>query len=318
MNLKFLKQDSTDDLQSYIKIDGSRMVFATFAEYQENNHRSMLFPGEDENVKTWLEAEPVLAALSTDKPDQVFHFWNVGFQLVNQLPSDSNGRQGKLFIFLGAIVVNLASDKWGDDELTDCSLFDVLGDKTSTPISFVDRLEHTRASKIAYSARFRSHHGFIHTLANVFFPYAPDSFEDAEHIGVSYGKYRPLGTQPPFGEDGPAIPGTKLVDSVYQAVPKQGVYQVKPNESVDVGFDLVWPASVDYDKSGGERMTMPIEVVADSRMGYLPYRKKLTNNGEVSFTFSALGLKPGDFARVKIGVGFVSKIGEAVIEVVDA
>ncbi|MFP5300047.1 hypothetical protein R2R70_02375 [Cobetia sp. SIMBA_158] len=317
INAKFLQQQNPerDTLQHYLQITGTNAVYAVFDEYQEESHASLL-SNEIRDVATWDVMEPQIRDLRTDRPDQVFGPSDLGLQLIEGLPADDYGRGDKRFIFMGAIAINLASELWGEDELVDCSLFDILGDSKSAPIGFNNRLEHTRSNKIAYSARFRSHRDQTRTLVNVFFPYAPSSFEDACHIGISHGIHQPISNL--VNDAGEGIPGTKLVDSIYKLVPEQETYQVPENGTVTLTFSAVWPASFDYDKEGGELLLEPIDVVADTRAGYVPRRLKRTQEGTVSFEFMALGLTAGETVKFKVGAGYVTKLGSAVVEVISA
>lgn len=317
INTKFLQQQNPerDTLQHYLMVSGPRAVYAVLDEFREDEHASLL-SNEIRDVGNWETFEPQLRDLTTERPDQLYGPNDLGCQLVDGLPKDDFGRGEKRFIFMGAIAINLQSALWGEDELVDCSLFDILGDSKSAPIGFNNRLEHTRSNKITYSARFRSHRDQSRTLMNVFFPYAPSSFEDAAHIGVSHGIHRPICNL--AGDDGEGIPGTKLVDSIYQLIPDQATYQVPENGTVTLTFSAVWPASFDYNKEGGELLLEPISVVADTRAGYVPRRLKRTHQGKVSFEFMALGLKAGESVKFKVGVGYVSKLGEATVEVVSA
>lgn len=317
MKVKYLRHDMDDSLQRFLFVEGSRLVFATLTQYQPDMHDGRVQSGM-EAPRPWSEFEAWAKGLKTSLPDECIEPWMVNQQwaLINSLPADSNDRHKKTFLFCGALVVNIASSKWGHDEIVDCSLFDILMTPDLCPRAMVNRMERTAGSKITYSARYRSYAG-TYTVCNIFFPFATSDFADAEHIGVSYGLHQPLG-MPSADVGRPGIPGSKLVEEVYRVVPDAAVVQVAEGGVVEIPFSVKWRPSVDYGKKGGELMTTPIDVTASSRSGYLPHTKIRTSEGRGVARFHALGLLAGETAKVKFGVGHMSKLGEITVEVVGA
>lgn len=309
--------------QQYMHVSGPKMIFAAFEalppptpEEIENNavdRRHLIRP------ELWETFEAKLKALDCNRATRMIDALNWDGSVVEGFPPDEYGRQNKRFWFSGAIIVNLESDGWGVDELTDCTLLDIVVRADGAPISVYSRFTRTARGKISYSDRYRENFG-VGTTSNIFFPFKSRSFDDAEHIGIIHGLHEPIADAPTRKVSKVIcnVPGRTFIDDIYKAITDETEYEVPVGGSVDIGFTMTWPQSDIYMKDGGEVVTNSIEVNARSDAGYFPKTRLFTSEGRGSFKFMPLGLEAGDTATIKFSVGNMSNIGFVKVKVVDA
>lgn len=309
--------------QQYMHVSGSKMIFAAFEALTpptpEEIERKMVDRRHMIRPERWETFEAKLKSIECHRATRMIDALNWDGSVIEGFPDDEFGRAGKRFHFSGAILVNLDSDGWGADELSDCTLLDIVVNYTGAPIGVYSRFTKTARGKISYSDRYRENFG-VGTTSNIFFPYKSRSFEDAEHIGIIHGMHEPIADSPTRRVSKVIcnVPGRTFIDDIYKAITHEPEYQVKEGGSVDIDFTMTWPQSDIYSKEGGEVLTHPVEVNARTDAGYIPKTRVHTENGVGKIKFMPLGLEAGDVATVKFAVGNMSNVGSVKVKVIDA